>query len=93
MRASEVIARLGSVCTISREQKHLAPAHSGGERPERFGRRVHDDEMDAPLDRLCDSRRHLRRGFDGDALEREIDLEHARERLCLIEADLSARKG
>src|SRR5262245_58400095 len=48
--------------------------------------------MDAAFYRLRDRGRHLLRGFDGDALEREIDLEHARERLRLVDPDLRTCK-
>ena len=76
------------------EQQHVAAAHRRRQRPERLGRRIEDEELDAAgLARLHDRRRKRIRGLHGDALERELDLEHAGERLRLVDADLRARKG
>ena len=50
--------------------------------------------MDAPaVPRLQHRGRDLGRRRHGDALEREVRLQHARERLRLVDADLRAREG
>ncbi len=50
--------------------------------------------MDAlRLARLHDRRRERIRRFHGDALQREVDLERAGERLRLFDADLRSDKG
>ena len=73
------------------EQQHVAAVHGVGERLERLGRRIDDEEMDVAASRACmHGRRDLGRRFHRDALEREVDLEHAGERLRLVDADLRA---
>ena len=101
-----VIARLGKVCTTSRAQSSRRSQSSGAvalnsstsrpftacrQRPERLGRRIDDEEMDAALLACLHDRGGKRvRRFHRDALQREIDLERAAERLRLVDADLGA---
>ncbi len=103
-----LMARLGRVWTISArtqlapqpilrrggvEQQHVAPPHRLGQRPEGLGRRIDHKKVDAAaLARLQHRRRDRVCGRDGDALEREVDLERAAERLRLVDADLRPDK-
>ena len=49
--------------------------------------------MPLALARLHDRGRDLGRRFHADALEREVGLQHAGERLRLVEPDLGAGEG
>ena len=87
--AAQRILRRGGV-----EQQHVAAAHGGGERLERLGRRIDDEELDVAARIACITAGATSAGrFHRDAFEREVDLEHARERRRLVDADLRAGKG
>ena len=65
-----------------------------GQGLERLRRRIDDEEMDvAGVARLHHRGRDLGRRFHADALEREIDLQHAGRCLRVLVPDLSADEG
>ena len=76
------------------EQQRLAALHGGGERLVGFRRRIDQEELDAALGhRLGDGAGDLFGRLHGDAFEHEIGVEHARQRLRLVDPDLGAGEG
>ena len=84
-------------CVVGRrcvEDQDVAAANRGRQGLERVRRGVDDEEMDpARIPRLHHRGRDLGRRRHADPLEGELGLQHARERLRLVEADLRTGKG
>ena len=73
------------------EQQRILAFDRSGERLVGLRRRIDEEEVKTAAYRGCDRGRDLHVRLHGDAFEREIGLEHARQRRGLVDADLRAR--